>query len=167
MKNTRTRIALTLLLAAAFLFAAGCTQSDRPLLGYQDTLVSADVSDGTHTWRISPTDGGFTAVILTPPEAEGVTFLLTDVSSSVSLADVTVPVSDKMTAGARRLAALFTLDEARISEVRPDKDTQTVRARVRTDEGEITVTLGKDGIPVSFETSNGTVTVLSYEAKAE
>ncbi len=169
MKRTRTRTRISALLLPAVLCAliTACGAGSRPLLWYQDVLVSATVSDGTHTWRIAPIDGGFTAEIISPPEASGVTFSLTDVSASVSVEGVEIPVSDAMTSGARRLIDLFTLDETRVSDVRPDKGTQTTHARFQTDGGEISIIIGADGLPASFEASAGTYTVTSCETKAE
>lgn len=167
MNNIRTRTLTAVILIGICVLITACGKDSRALLWYQSALSSATVSDGAHTWRLTPTADGYTAEIVSPPEASGVTFHLTDASATVSVHGIEIPVSDAMTAGARRLIGLFSLDEARVSEVRPDKGAKTTRARIRTDGGEITVVFGEDGLPLSFETADGAVSVESCALRTE
>ncbi len=160
----KTLFLTAVLLALLCPWLSGCMQSTRPLLWYQDVLLSADVSADGQTYRLSPTEDGFTVTILAPSESAGITFTVTDVSAAVSADGLEIPVSEAMTAGAARLIALFTLEETRVSEVHPDKETETVRARFTAADGErITAVFGADGLPVSFETEAGIYTVIACE----
>ena len=164
----KTLLLTALLFAAICLSLTGCMQSSRPLLWYQDVLVSADVSADGQTYRIVPIADGFTVTVLAPGESAGITFAVTDVSATVSVEGIEIPVSDAMTAGAARLISFFTLEETRVSEVHPDKGSGTVRARFTAADGErVTAVFGTDGLPVSFETAAGTYTVIACETKLQ
>ena len=158
----KTLFMTAVLLALLCPLLGGCMQNTRPLLWYQETLIHADVSTDGQTYRIAPAADGFTVTILAPIESAGVTFTVTDVSSVVSAYGMEIPVSEAMTAGAARLISLFTLEEARVSEVHPDKESQTVRARFKTADGDsVCAIFGADGLPVSFETETGVYTVIA------
>lgn len=168
MKHTTALLLTAVLLTAFCPLLAGCTKDARPLLWYQDVLVSADVSDGTTAWHLRVIPDGFTAEIVSPPEAAGVTFRITSTSASVCADGVEIPVSDRMTAGAQRLIELFTLDGTRVSDVRPVEDKAGVRAQFSTQSGRtVTVVFGADGLPVSFETDTGAYTVETCEVQTD
>ncbi len=165
-KNAARYLAASL--AALCLFFGGCAPASRPLLWYQDALVSADLTVGERSYRLSAVPGGYAVTVLAPMESAGVTFTVTDVSSFVSYGEVEIPVTESMTAGASRLIALFTLEDARVSEVTPDKKANTVRARIRDAAGNtVFATFGPDGLPVSFETDTGLYTVTNCQTGAD
>ncbi len=144
--------------AVCLLLLAGCAAAPaRSLLWYQETLVSAEIADGTCAWRVAPTPDGW-SVTLHMEEGDAV-FALGSAGCSVSCGGVTIPVGEAMTSGARRAAALFSLAPEALCEVRTDEGDGTVRARFRTETAQIVLGLRADGLPVYFEetTARGTV----------
>lgn len=132
----------------------GCTARTRPHLRYQDRLEAVTLTEGGRSWEVVPIPGGFA---VTGTET-GITYRLTDTGTTVSAGDLTIPVTDAMTAVPRMAAALFSLKEEDAADVRTDGK-GALTARFLSPEGEITVRFGKEGLPVSFETPAGTFTV--------
>lgn len=146
-------------LTAVCLALAGCESENRSLLWYQECLSEVTVAEGERVWKLTPTADGFSVEILAPSAAAGVTFRIAETSASVSVGGVQIPAGDAMTAGARRVIALFTLSEERLVGVEADRDGEAVIARYETDAGTVTVTIGDGGIPLSFETEGTKWTV--------
>ena len=166
MKNTPSRRRRTTLfiLAVCCLLAVvvGCTAKSRPLLWYQDRLDTVTLTEGGRVWELTPIPGGF-AVTLSP---SGITYRLTDTGAAVSAGDLSIPVTDAMTAVPRRIAALFSLTEEGRLALRSDEK-GGVTACYETAEGEITVRFGEGGLPVSFETPAGIYTVTQCRLTAQ
>ncbi len=143
-------LAVCLLLAAL----AGCALRGRPLLWYQACLDTAVLSGDGHEWEIALLPEGFTVTL----QPSGIAYRLTDAGTTVSAGDLTVPVTDAMAAVPKRLAALFSLREEDLLDVRTDGK-GAVTARYDSAAGEITVHFGEGGLPASFETAAGVYTV--------
>lgn len=158
-RRTAARILAVCLLLSIL---PGCTARSRPLLQYQDRMEAVTLTEDGRTWEIVPIPGGF-AVTLT--EA-GITYRLTDTGTTVSAGDLTIPVTDAMTAVPRMTAALFSLREEECLDVRTDGK-GAITARFLSAEGEITVRFGEGGLPVSFETPTGVFTVTECRLAAQ
>ncbi len=157
------RTAAWILAVCLFLpIASGCAAHSRPLLRYQERIGSVTLTEGGRVWEVVPIPGGF-AVTLT---AAGITYRLTDTGTAVSAGDLTIPVTDAMTAVPRMAAALFSLTEDGCLDVRTDGN-GGITARFLSAEGEITVRFGEGGLPLSFETPTGIFTVTECRLTAQ
>lgn len=132
----------------------GCTPlSSRPLLWYQDSLTSVILQTEDTLWEITPIPGGFTAEILAPSSAAGVTFTVTDTATQVHLGEVRIPVSRAMTERCEALYSLLRLTEEELIGVdAPGEDPEGIScAHFRRGTTEITVGLRTDGLPAYFD----------------
>lgn len=164
-RNIPYRIATAACAAVCWLMLlTGCAGGGRPVLWYQDAFTSAALTEGGRTWTLAPSPDGFTVRLDAPPPAAGVTFTVTDSGAFASAGGVTIPVTDAMLTGARRLTALFTLREEELFELSASHgEGESAAARYRTAAGEITAVLGADGTPLYFDDPSGRVTVERLE----
>ncbi len=157
MRRSITAILFAALLCAAF---SGCGLSGVDWLSYRDGFVSADLTDGERAWRITAVPEGFTAEMLSPPEAAGVTFRITDTTAFAFVGGTEIPVSDSFVSNVRRMVSLFEKGDAQIKEVRSFGSTSDVCVRFVTERGEeVSAVFTANGLPRSFETAGGVYTV--------
>lgn len=140
----------------------GCAAQSRPLLWYQDRIEAVTLTEGGRIWEIVPFPGGFAVTLA----ETGIIYRFTDTGTTVSAGELTIPVTDAVTAVPRTAAALFSLRAEECLDVRTDGD-GALTARFLSTEGEITVRFGEGGLPVSFETPAGIFTVTECRLAAQ
>ena len=144
--------------AVCLLLLSGCAHTQpRSLLWYQDSFVSAVLEGEGRRWTLTRLPDGFSARLDAPASAAGVTFTVTSAASYASAEDVTIPVTEAMLGGARRVIGLFSLREEALTGVSAghESDGDAVLAHYHTESGDITVGIGGDGLPLFFETEDG------------
>ena len=143
----RRLFAIVFLVGCLPLLFGGCVGEEGGLLAYAPRLLSADVGESGRLWRVTPTEGGFAAVLLSPESAVGITLRLTDGEASALLGDVRIPLGGRMYTSAARMLSCFARTAEDIADVRADPHTGGV---------EITFTdgmhlsLDKEGNPLVF-----------------
>ena len=165
-KFPTARFLAAVLLAVTLTLTACQNAAEAPFL-YRDRLSSATVSDGIRTFRITPIAGGFAVEITDPPSVSGILYRITSEASFVSMGEVEIPVSDRMSAAAKQVITLFTPSDDQLLSAKTDKKTGTRTVRFSNDADEITVSLNENGSPLSFKTKDGTWTVQEYIPKPE
>lgn len=132
----------------------GCSPGNtRPLLWYQESLTEVTLQDGNTVWRMTPVPGGYTAEILSPASAEGITLTVTETDAQARLGDVCIPVSRAMTVACDDLFSLFCLTEEELIGLdAPGDDPEGITcARFRLSNREIALGLTADGLPAFFD----------------
>ena len=142
------------LCAALVFLLTGCGSiHSRPLLWYQASLTEVTLRDGNTVWRMTPVPGGYTAEILSPASAAGITLTVTDTDAQARLGDMRIPVSQAMTVACDDLFSLLCLSEEELIGLdAPGDDPEGITcARFRRSDREITIGLTADGLPAFFD----------------
>lgn len=104
----------------AAILLGGCAAQEKNLLSYQDSVEYADLEEGGRVWRVTPQDGGFTAVICAPESAAGITFRLSDTEASASAAGIKIPLGVRMSNALASLTGCLALQAEEIISARAD-----------------------------------------------
>ena len=149
---------LTAVLSAVLFCLAACGDGGRDLLWYQDTLLSAELSeDGSaRVWCITPDEGGFTAVLTAPASVAGARFTVSDSAAYAAVGTAQIPIGERMSRGVRRAATCLALTEEMLAGIKtaPDGSASAV-AHFRGADAEYTVAFGADGLPLWIEVRQG------------
>ncbi len=112
-----TRISAAVIAATLL---GGCAAQEKNLLSYQDGVEYADLEEGGRVWRVTPEDGGFTAVITAPEAAAGITFRLSGTEASASAAGMQIPLGERMHRVVSALTGCLALRTEEITGTRTD-----------------------------------------------
>lgn len=150
------------------LFLAGCHAGpERDLLWYQDSMTAAVLteSDSGRVWRLTLTDGGFTAELTAPASVRGITFTVSETEAYARAGDVRIPVNDAMLTGARRALSFFTLSPDDLTGIEPSPG-GGVTASFTSGDVQFVLFIGEDGLPQQMEVRENGRSV-RYEAAVE
>ena len=160
----RRILSLFCLTGVLLFLLGGCVGKEGGLLSYAPRLLSAEIGEGGRLWRVTPTEGGFAAVLLSPEGAAGITLRLTDTEASAFAGEVKIPLGGRMFGSAARLLTLFAYGEEDITDIRSDPQTEGVQ--ITFSDGTLAL-LDKEGNPLSFRCGGSCYTVTALEWRSD
>ncbi len=156
------RIIAFICTAGALLFLLGGCAGREELLSYVPRFLSAEVEEGGRLWRITSGEGVFTAVLLAPDSAAGITLRLTDAEASASAAQMRIPLGGRMYESASRMFSCFARRAEDVTDVRADP--QTGGVHITFSDG-MRISLDKEGNPLFFERDGTRYTVTALQLR--